>query len=104
MNEEKKQYAKKVINPDRIKGIFDEGAVWKSTDRNDPNKHYLGMVNITLKPGTYEVQEGDTLQLIGFLNDYRTDKETGVVNEKAPHYKLRVKRPRGENGGKTGGY
>lgn len=102
MSEEQKNYPKKVMNREPIKEMFAEGAAWESVDRKDPSKRYLGLITITLNPGTYEVKEGDTLKLIGFHNDY---KEEG---DKAPNYKIRVKQDTktssGGYGGAKGGY
>lgn len=83
----------KNVNPDSLKSMFKAGAVWagKCKSRDGQDEKCLNTIDVELVPGTYTVNEGDTLRLIGYLNEYKHGPE-GDRDERKPDFRVKLKR------------
>ena len=97
---EHKQWAPAIKNPAHVTPLFERAGGWVVTykDKETGQEKYLLNLSITLKPGDYHFNEGDTLDLTGFQVKEKK-------SEKSPDLFFKVAEPRTGGGGRgLGGF
>ena len=77
---------------EETRAMFDRGAIWMGKNK-ETGEVYFSRIEITLNPGTYVIEPGDSILFSAFPNNRKTDAE---IDQRKPDYNIRLKKPKVE--------